>query len=44
MLFGSFSSTKVTEFNVLSRENPYLEKLADLWQIWPYSRYRGQIQ
>ena len=24
--------------------NPYFEKLADLWQIWPYSRYRGQIQ
>ena len=23
------------------RENPYFEKLADLWQIWPYSRYRG---
>ena len=23
--------------------NPYFETLADLWQIWPYSRYRGQI-
>ena len=40
MLFGGFSSTRVTKFNVVST-NPYFEKLADLWQIWPYSRYRG---
>ena len=43
MLFGGFSSTKMTKSNIGLRENPYLEKLADLWQIWPYSRYRGQI-
>ena len=43
MLFGGFGSTRVTKFNVGCRENPYFEKLADLWQIWPYSRYRGQI-
>ena len=41
MLFGSFSSTRVTEFNVGLRENPYFEKLADLWQIWPYSQVQG---
>ena len=23
------------------RENPYFEKLADLWQIWPYSQVQG---
>ena len=41
MLFGGFSSTKVTQFNVGSTENPYFEKLADLWQIWPYSQAQG---
>ena len=41
MLFGGFSSTRVTKSNIGCRENPYFEKLADLWQIWPYSRYRG---
>ena len=41
MLFGGFSSTRVTKSNLGCRENPYFEKLADLWQIWPYSRYRG---
>ena len=41
MLFGSFSSTRVTKSSLGCRENPYFEKLADLWQIWPYSRYRG---
>ena len=41
MLFGGFGSTKVTKSNIGLRENPYFEKLADLWQIWPYSRYRG---
>ena len=43
MLFGGFGSTRVTKSNIGCRENPYFEKLADLWQIWPYSRYRGQI-
>ena len=23
------------------KENPYFEKLADLWQIWPYSQVQG---
>ena len=41
MLFGGFSSTRVTNFNLGSGENPYFEKLADSWQIWPYSMYRG---
>ena len=41
MLFGGFGSTRVTLSSVGSTENPYFEKLADLWQIWPYSRYRG---
>ena len=41
MLFGGFSSTRVTKSNSGLMENPYSEKLADLWQIWPYSRYRG---
>ena len=41
MLFGGFGSTRITKFNLGLRENPYFEKLADLWQIWPYSRYRG---
>ena len=41
MLFGGFSSTRVTKSNSGLMENPYFEKLADLWQIWPYSRYRG---
>ena len=39
--FGGFSSTRMTKSNLGLRENPYFEKLADLWQIWPYSRYRG---
>ena len=39
MLFGGFSSTRVTRLNLDSEENPYFEKLANLWQIWPYSRY-----
>ena len=29
MLFGGFSSTRVTKFNLGLRENPYFEKLAD---------------
>ena len=41
MLFGGFSSTRVTKSNLGLRENPYFEKLADLWQIWPYSQVQG---
>ena len=41
MLFGGFGSTRVTKSNSGLRENPYFEKLVDLRQIWPYSRYRG---
>ena len=37
--FGGFSSTKVTKFSLGSTENPYFgKKMADLWQIWPYSQ------
>ena len=43
MLFGGFSSTRVTKSNSGCRENPYFEKLADLRQIWHIHRYRGQI-
>ena len=43
MLFDGFGRTRKAEFNSGLMENPYFEKLADLWQIWPYSRYRGQI-
>ena len=41
MLFDGFGRTRKAESNVGLMENPYFEKLADLWQIWPYSRYRG---
>ena len=41
MLFGGFSSTRVTKSNSGCRENPYFEKLADLRQIWPYSQVQG---
>ena len=41
MLFGGFSSTRVTKSNLGCRENPYFEKLADLRQIWPYSQVQG---
>ena len=43
MLFAGISSTRVTKSNLSFTENPYFEKLADLWQIWPYSRYRGPV-
>ena len=33
--------TRKAKSSMRLRENPYFEKLADLWQIWPYSRYRG---
>ena len=44
VLFGGFSSIRATKFNVGCRKTPYFENLADLWQIWPYSRYRGHIR
>ena len=41
MLFGGFSSTRVTKSNSGCRKTPYFEKLVDLRQIWPYSQVQG---
>ena len=43
ILFDGSGRTRKAKSNSGLRENPYFDKLADLWQIWPYSRYRGQI-
>ena len=41
MLLGGFSGTRVTKCSLRWMENPNFEKLADSWQIWPYSRVQG---
>ena len=41
ILFGAVSSTRVTKHSLNVRKNPYFERLADLWQIWPYSQVQG---
>ena len=39
-----FGSIRLTKCKVGCKENPYFKRLADLRQIWPYSRYRDHIQ
>ena len=41
ILFDGPGRTRKAKSSMGLRENPYFEKLADLWQIWPYSQVQG---